>query len=108
MPLNVLPAESYGEAPELLVKLVQYLNAISKVDPEAVAELVDHVVPVLADDVERAFPHLVLRDLSNGPMLSGLGLLGGFVNTDKYRLYAEFDDEDGSLIKFGICDVTPG
>lgn len=104
MPFRQIPAESLHEVPERLRDLATYLNKVNNIDPKAVLALVSWAAPAQAKELEAAFPHMVIHDWSDQLLLSGLGLLGGFVNTERYRLSADFDDEDGRLVRFSIVE----
>jgi len=101
------------------ILFVSYLNKILAADRTAVTQLIDHAVPVDIEGIEAAFPNLVVRETltTNGENkvareqdrhfaahLSGLGLISGFVNTNKYRVYAEFPNDEppyGDITHFG-------
>lgn len=101
------------------LQLVSYLNRILAADPAAVTQLIDHAVPVDISGIEAKFPHLVVREaVTSGdesqvareqdrhPVahLSGLGLISGFTNSERYRVYAEFPNDEppyGNITHFG-------
>ncbi len=107
------------------ILLVSYLNRLLAADPEAITKLIDHAVPVNFVAVETMFPHMVIREeVSSGSEkvaleqdrhatahLSGLGIISGFTNTARYRVYAEFPNDVppyGNITHFGLFRVEEG
>lgn len=95
--------------PERMRTLVRYLNRLLECCPVAVTALVDHKRPIPREEMERldqVFPYIVLRgETHDDAEMSGLGLLSGFVNTDRYTLFASFENDNqayGKILKFGV------
>ena len=99
--------EIYDEVPETMWQLMNYLNIALKYDPFGVTKLLDYDTEfVNLDKLKKEYTNIIARD---NYILSVLGLLSGFVNTEKYRIYAEFENNErpyGKIIKFGAIRVT--
>ncbi len=94
--------------PDLLKSMVKYLNTLVSCGPEMVTKLLDSEVPCDGGLLEAKLPHLIVRGTQEAPALSGLGILAGFVNTDRYRLFAKLENDTppyGNIISFGIFRV---
>lgn len=96
--------------PQRLVSLVRYLNKIVAIDAQALTALLDEAVSTHVEGFEKAFPHMVLRRVGREhALISGLGLLSGFVNSGQYRIFASFKNDKephGPITGFGIFFVS--
>ena len=107
--LKSVSEERMGEVPETLREAVKYLNDLLSRDRQAVSYLLDQtsteVGPLVADH-----PSLYLRVDPNGASrLSSLGILGGLVNSDRFRLCAWFSTpySEGDLIEgFEVVELV--
>ncbi len=105
--ITLTDEEVIKEVPDTMLHLLVYLNGILKCDPESITKLIDYDVSSNnIKEIDEKCTNLILRENNK---ISVLGLIANFVNTSKYKIYAEFENDSmpfGNIIKFGAMKVV--
>lgn len=113
MPLVNVPEEDWDRlgVPDSLRKAVKVLNEALEIDREGVSFLLDSST-ALDGKQELLFiahPTIILRPGADagGSALSALGLLGGVVNTEEFRISGFCEHQDAPFSEFHVVRVVP-
>lgn len=106
MQMRRLPEERRAEAPDELLRMVDYLNALLALDQVVVSKIIDYRMvcsPALSNSQA-----VIAEDVIGQLTLSPLGILGGFVNRGRFRLTGYWEEEKGVFTEFYVGEYLSG
>ncbi|MFA5203006.1 MAG: hypothetical protein WC708_01135 [Lentisphaeria bacterium] len=81
-------------------ELIEYLNTLIEIDPDAIGELIEARVPCNEQLLNHPTVQVLKEDERAVPQVGFLGVLNGFMGVSNGHIIASFDDETGKLLRF--------
>lgn len=107
--MKIINPDQYRQlgVPDELQSAVELLNEMLGIDATLVKQLLDRSVPIGGTTLATldAHPSVVVRGEADGSAsLTALGIIGGLVNSDSFRLMVN-EEDDGRWSHFGVVQV---
>lgn len=81
-------------------ELIEYLNSLVEIDPDAIRELIEARVPCNEQLLNHPTVQVLKEDERAVPKVGFLGVINGFIGEGNGYIMASFNDETGKLLRF--------